>query len=297
MKKIVISFLIALVLCIPLSITALAAEAPAITIDVDGKPLTMDVSPVEQNGRVLIPFRAIAESLGIEVSWDEKTNTVKAVKGNTVIILTIDSNVALVNGKEIILDVPATIKNNRTLVPIRFMAENIGSDVEWDGIKSKVIVKSVPAVTKPTVPATAPVTPVQTPVPPAVPTAPVVPVPADNSAQLNAIVSKYQSILSNIRDTSMAQLNDIIARATAQYMALPKDQQTQAKKVSIYASFLPEANTLETSTEAQVNSALDQMRAELESKGLATTSVEQARQQYNTQKQAKIIELYKKAGL
>ena len=57
------------------------------------------------------------------------------------IVLTIDSDVALVNGKEVKLDVPAKIENNRTLVPIRFVAEALNCEVIWDEETRKVGIK------------------------------------------------------------------------------------------------------------------------------------------------------------
>lgn len=60
---------------------------------------------------------------------------------NGEIVLTIESNIAYVDGKEILLDTPPVINNNRTLVPIRFVAENLGYKVEWNEEKRQVIIK------------------------------------------------------------------------------------------------------------------------------------------------------------
>jgi len=295
MKKAILSFLLALIICLPLSTSAIGAEVPKINIDIDGKPLTMDVAPIEQNGRVLVPFRAIAESLGVIVSWDEATSTVTAVKGDKTIKLVIDSNIAVVDGKEITLDVPAIIINDRTLVPIRFMAENSGSDVQWDEVNLKVVIKTAASIQIPE-------TPVDPSVPvPSTPSGPSSPsVPSNNSEanqKLDSIISKYEGELNSLRDSNMSQINDIITKASTEFHSLPKEQQTLEKKISIVTNYLPQAELIDNSLTAQVNTKLDEMKSELESNGLSTASVDQAKQEFDTQKQAKMVELYKKAGI
>ena len=84
-------------------------------------------------GRFLVPIRGIFEALGADVAWDGNTKTVTGKKGDTTVILTIDSNLTSVNGDIIKLAVPATIINGRTFGPVRFISEALGADVQWDG--------------------------------------------------------------------------------------------------------------------------------------------------------------------
>lgn len=98
--------------------------------DYNGK-IAFDQVPVIENGRTLVPLRAIFERIGATVEWDGATQTVKATKGDTTISLTIDNTTAYKNGEAITLDVPAKILNGRTLVPVRFVADCFGVDVEW----------------------------------------------------------------------------------------------------------------------------------------------------------------------
>ena len=108
-----------------------AAERP-VTVYVNGVDLYFDTSPAIINGRVLVPMRKIFETLGCEISWDSDTNTVKANKDTIEIKLTIGENTALVNNDTVSLDSPGVIMNNRTLVPIRFIADALDMIVEWD---------------------------------------------------------------------------------------------------------------------------------------------------------------------
>ena len=124
MKK-ALSFI--LVLCMVASMfTFNVFAADEIKVTIDGNAQTYDVMPIIENGRTLVPMRAIFESLGAEIAWDDATKSVKGTKGSVAVELTIGNAVAKVNNKEITLDVAAKILNGRTLVPVRFISENFG---------------------------------------------------------------------------------------------------------------------------------------------------------------------------
>lgn len=88
--------------------------------------------PIIVNDRTLLPVRAVVEAIGGSVDWDEDSRTVTLTKNEETIKLTIDSEIALLNSEEKNLDTAPTIINNRTMLPIRFIAENFGFNVEWD---------------------------------------------------------------------------------------------------------------------------------------------------------------------
>ena len=94
----------------------------------------------------MLPARFVAENLGAEVEWDEEkrlvTVTGKSLKtGEEVtILITIGKETAIVNGKELKLDSPAFIENDRTYTPVRFIAEELGASVEWLEASRKVII-------------------------------------------------------------------------------------------------------------------------------------------------------------
>lgn len=104
-----------------------------IDVSINDQYLYFDQEPVIENGRTLVPLRAIFEALGASVEWDNSSRTITAIKDDVTISLQIDNNQMQKNGKSIPLDVPATLKGNRTLVPVRAVSEAFDCDVEWDG--------------------------------------------------------------------------------------------------------------------------------------------------------------------
>ena len=87
-----------------------------------------------------MPLRAIFEALDAQVTWDGETRTVSAAKGDRSVSLTIDDVNATVNGAAEVLDVPAKIINDRTMVPVRFIAQSFGADVDWNPDTRTVII-------------------------------------------------------------------------------------------------------------------------------------------------------------
>jgi len=110
-----------------------AGAAQEIRVLVDGLPVTFDSSPVLQGGRVLVPFRAIAESLRAQVKWDPISRRVTASQEGRVVELQIGNRTAWINGQPVFLDQAPTIVEGRTLIPARFFAESLGCRVDWDG--------------------------------------------------------------------------------------------------------------------------------------------------------------------
>ena len=97
-------------------------------------------APVVMNGRTLLPVRAVIEAMGGAVYWEEDTQNVIIALEETVIILTIDAASAFVNTEEKTLDITPCIINNRTMLPIRFISENLGYRVQWIEEEQKIII-------------------------------------------------------------------------------------------------------------------------------------------------------------
>jgi len=116
-----------------LAFSAVVAYANAPSVALDGQPV--DVTPVIIDGRTLLPARDIVEMLGGEVGWNGELRQVSVTHGNTSVSLTIDNPVAYVNGNAVELDVPPQIINDSTKIPLRFVAEALGVDVDFvDGV-------------------------------------------------------------------------------------------------------------------------------------------------------------------
>lgn len=142
MKKAFSAFLIfVLLFSFIVPSTGVQSSSP-IKVTLDGKPINFDSQPFMENGRTMIPFKAIFEALGAVVSWDESNKAVTGTKDGIKITLFINKSSAFVNDAEVGLDAPATIRNGRTFVPVRFIAENLGVRVYWDAIAKTVVLLS-----------------------------------------------------------------------------------------------------------------------------------------------------------
>lgn len=98
---------------------------------VNGQAKKMDAKPFISNSRTLVPLRFIIEAIGGDVAWDGDSRIVTVNSKGKNIILPIDSKKITVDGKEIAIDQAAIIKSDRTYVPIRFVAENLGMNVNY----------------------------------------------------------------------------------------------------------------------------------------------------------------------
>ena len=85
----------------------------------------------------------VAEKLGATVAWDAETKTVTCEKDGVKISLTANVKDVVVSGQSLEIDVPAQIMNSRVFVPLRFVADNMGADVEWDAENKTVKINTV----------------------------------------------------------------------------------------------------------------------------------------------------------
>ena len=111
---------------------AAQSAGSGISVTVNGRALSFDQPPISQDGRTLVPLRAIFEALGADVDWNPATQTVSAKRDDVSITLRIGSRILVRNGVDITLDVPAQTIGGRTLVPVRAIAESFGAEVGWN---------------------------------------------------------------------------------------------------------------------------------------------------------------------
>jgi hypothetical protein len=107
------------------------------TMTVDGAKVTLDAPAVLVEDRTLVPLRAVVEHLGGTIAWNAKTRQITLRVRSITIILTIGKSAALVNGKSLAIDpknskVVPILSSGRTMLPLRFVAENLGLQVAWD---------------------------------------------------------------------------------------------------------------------------------------------------------------------
>jgi|GEM_PF-5086518 len=129
-------------LLIPASYTF--ASTTGITVTIDGRELIPDEPPVLEDDRVLVPLRIIGEALQAKVDWDSDTEAVKLTRRSAVVTLKMDGGEVEVNGVPIEQDIKAVLIRNRTMVPLRFIAQTFGAEVSWDGKTQTVNITTVP---------------------------------------------------------------------------------------------------------------------------------------------------------
>ncbi len=123
------------------SATAQIPESPP-RVFLDSRQLMFEVAPIIENSRTLVPLRTIFESMGAQVDWNASTRVITAKKGDTTVILPINSRTAMINGSACTLEVPPKIVDSRTLAPLRFVAEAFGGKVTWDGNTRTIYINS-----------------------------------------------------------------------------------------------------------------------------------------------------------
>lgn len=138
MKRL-LSFVFLFMLCF--SMISFAGESE-IKIYLNGTALNVSVPPVIEDGTTLVPMRNVFEALGLSIDWNDATKTVVGSGNNIKIQLTIGSKTAYVNGQAKELSVPAKIINGSTMVPIRFVSESVGLEVNWDPNKREINIGS-----------------------------------------------------------------------------------------------------------------------------------------------------------
>ncbi len=104
-----------------------------IMVRVFNSPIKFDSSPyIDDNDRLMVPLRAITESLGASVSWDKDSRMVTVIKDNDEVNFMIGISTAYVNGEAFEMDTTPVIRNERTMLPVRYVSEYIGADVDWN---------------------------------------------------------------------------------------------------------------------------------------------------------------------
>jgi len=114
-----------------------------IRVFIDGRQVNFpDTKPYIKNGRTLVPVRFVSQEMGAKVNWNNTKREVLIEKGGKKISLKIGSKEVYVNGTKKVIDVPAELKNGRTMVPLRFISEAFGANVRWIDAERKVVINT-----------------------------------------------------------------------------------------------------------------------------------------------------------
>ena len=93
-----------------------------------------------RNWRTMVPLRRLAELMGATVEYDAQTRQITVRRAADAFVMTLDSTAALRNGAPFQMDVAPYAENNRTYIPIRYIAEFFGQKVEWNKAQQHVII-------------------------------------------------------------------------------------------------------------------------------------------------------------
>lgn len=149
--------LLSLALCAALLSAGAVVSAESkndISVEVDKRIVFFDdQKPVIEDSRTLVPLRGVLEAMGASVEWDGETRrvTVNAYDNRTRLILYIDDtnirkltfpSVTEVESEDVTSDVAPKILNDRTMIPLRVISENLEAEVDWNADAQKVTIKS-----------------------------------------------------------------------------------------------------------------------------------------------------------
>ena len=121
-----------------------ATENGKVTVMLDGTEVQFpDAQPfIDTRDRTLVPIRFVSEAMGAEVSWEQDTDTAVIKKDGDTVRYTIGSMKAYLNNEVIVFDTYGILKEDRTFVPLRFISEMLGCDVDWNGESYVVTITS-----------------------------------------------------------------------------------------------------------------------------------------------------------
>ena len=115
----------------------------AVKVTVDGELVDFKgVPPQMQGSRIMVPVRGVFEHMGAQLTWDPATRTVRAVRADSNILVTVGKTDAMINGKAAAVETPPIVAEGRVMVPLRFLAQALGAKVEWLGADRTVAINT-----------------------------------------------------------------------------------------------------------------------------------------------------------
>lgn len=130
MKKVLVVLLMSLVMLMGAIPGAAAAVGP-ITIEVNGSVVKPDAEPYVVDGVTMVPLRFVSEPIGAAITWDQAAKTAGVYRGDLQVEVVLGNRTAQVNGAPMEMLRPADSRDGRIFVPLRFIAEGLGAQVNW----------------------------------------------------------------------------------------------------------------------------------------------------------------------
>ena len=144
MRKIIITVLCTAFIMGSFSV---AYGSQPVSVTVNGKPVVSETPAIIVSDRTMLPFRAVFNALGVadeSIRWNPNSKSIEVWTQKKYIFLAIGSNFALINENAsdnmVQLDAPPYIEMGRTMVPVRFVAEALGANVDWQEKSRTVII-------------------------------------------------------------------------------------------------------------------------------------------------------------
>lgn len=111
-------------------------DEKAIVLEINGAKVeqTEEYASFIKENRTFVPLRLISEKLGFTVEWNEETKDITITNKDEKVVFNTQKDTYIgKDGKEVKMDVKPVVKNNRTFLPIRFVSEALGIEINWDG--------------------------------------------------------------------------------------------------------------------------------------------------------------------
>ncbi len=107
---------------------------------ISGECVEINPPPLIHNGRTLVPLRFFSDAFGAEVEYDTRTRGITIRFQDKTISMQIGNHTVIVNGRQLRLDVPPWLIENRTFIPLRAISEIFGAEIEWDASTETIII-------------------------------------------------------------------------------------------------------------------------------------------------------------
>jgi hypothetical protein len=108
---------------------------------IGSKSVTLESPPQVYKGKTILPLRFVGQALHAQVLWEAKAKSITYIVGSKKIILQVNSSKAIINDKEVKLDVAPVLQGATVLVPVRFVGENLDASVQYIAASKTIIIR------------------------------------------------------------------------------------------------------------------------------------------------------------